>query len=155
MRFRYLLLAVACLLATGCASLSRYDDHTYKSMTALKGEVKVFMDDCSTKGASGEKAVAALEGFRVKLSQAYEYEVGKSNNSETTSQMKTLSKLFNEAYGRFSSNKAENGACIAKKEGELVDLKTGCLSSGYCSGKSKVMESAFDIVISTEALKNK
>lgn len=155
MSLRYLTVAVVCSLVAGCASLSRYDDHTYKSMTALKGEVKVFMADCSASGASGDKAVSALEGFRVRLSQAYEYEVGKANNTETTSQMKTLSKLFNEAYDRYAKNKVADGACIAKSDGEPVDLKTGCLSNGYCSGKSKVMESAFDIAISTEALKNK
>lgn len=143
------------LSATGCASISRYDDHTYKSVTSLKGEVKVFMDDCAAKGASGEKAVALIEGFRVKLSQAYEYEVGKTKNSETISQMKILAGLFDESYTRFAGNKIDGAVCISRKDGEASDLTTGCLSKAYCGGKSKVMERAFDIAISTEGLKNK
>jgi hypothetical protein len=155
MRPRYLLFVAMCAFVSGCVGLARYDDNTYKSITALKGEVKVFMDDCGTKGASGDKAATSLDGFRVKLSQSYEYEAGKSSNSETISQMKTLSSLFNEAYDRYSKNKIAGDLCVEKASTEPANVSSGCLSKGYCSGKSKVMETAFDIAISTEALKNK
>jgi hypothetical protein len=155
MKFTYIIPIVLGLILAGCTSLSRYDDQTYKSMTSLKGEVRVFMDDCATKGTAGASAAASLEGFRVKLSQAYEYEAGKTKNSETISQMKTLSEIFDEAYNRFTNNKMEDGVCISRKDGETAESATGCLSMGYCKGKSKVLENAFDIAISTEALKNK
>lgn len=155
MRPRYLLLVAASALVAGCVGLAHYDDNTYKSMTALKGEVKVFMDDCGIEGAAGDKAATALQGFRVRLSQSYEYEAGKTSNSETISQMKTLSSLFNEAYDRYSRNKIVGDACVEKAVAEPADVSTGCLSKGYCLGKSRVMEAAFNIAISTEALKNK
>lgn len=155
MRHSYLVAASSAVLLSACVSLARYDNNTYKSMTALKGEVKVFMDDCAAKGASGEKALSALEGFRVKLSQSYEYEAGKGSNNETTSQMKKLNSFFNEAYARYSKNKLSGAACAERADGELPDHATGCLTVGYCTAKSKIMEEAFDIAISTEELKNK
>ncbi len=155
MRHPYLVVASSAVLLSACAGLARYDDNTYKSMTALKGEVKVFMDDCAAKGASGEKALSALEGFRVKLSQSFEYEAGKGSNNDTTSQMKELNSLFIEAYARYSKNKVSGAACAESAGGEQPDHATGCLTAGYCTAKSKVIEKAFDIAISTEALKNK
>lgn len=113
------------------------------------------MDDCAAKGASGEKALTALEGFRVKLSQSYEYEAGKGSNNDTTSQMKELNSFFNEAYARYSKNKLSGAACTERADGVKPDHASGCLTTGYCTAKSDVMVKAFDIAISTEALKNK
>lgn len=155
MRHLYLVATSSVALLSACVGLARYDDNTFKSMTALKGEVKVFMDDCAAKGASGEKALAALEGFRVKISQSYEYEAGKGSNNDTTAQMKELNSFFNEAYTKYSTNKMSGAACTERPGGEQPDHASGCLTAGYCKGKSKVVETAFDIAISTEALKNK
>jgi hypothetical protein len=149
MRMHYVLIAT---LLSGCVSLVRYDDNTYKTMTALKGEVKVFMDDCAINGASGEKAAVDLQGFRVKIAQAYEYEVGKSANMATVEQMKSLSIIFNQAYDRYSKNTLVGVVCDKANTG---DISKGCLSRGYCAGKSKAVGSAFEIIISTESLKNK
>lgn len=155
MRFIFICISVLTCLLAGCGLLARYDDTTYKTMTSLKGETKVFMDDCASRGASGGKALSTLEGLRVKLSQAYEYEAGKKANADTAENVKELASLVDEVYMNFSRGTLVEGSCTQRQANEPADHSTGCLTSGYCTGKVKSIEAGFDIVISTEPLKNK
>jgi len=55
------------------------------------------------------------------------------------------------------ANQFDGGVCVARSEtateGENNGIG-GCLSKGYCVAKAQVFSSAFDLAISSEALKN-
>ena len=42
-------------LLSGCGSLSKFDQASLKQLTDLKGEAKVWFDECGKKGCHGEK----------------------------------------------------------------------------------------------------
>jgi hypothetical protein len=50
-------------ILTGCALVSYYDAVSYKNLTDLKGEMKVFFDNCSKNYVSGEQALNSLQSF--------------------------------------------------------------------------------------------
>jgi hypothetical protein len=94
--------------------------------------MKVAFDTYSVDGAKGGQDLAVLERYRMLTSQGYEYEKGKAKNDNTIAQWEIISKLVGEVLERY------------KKDGKNE------LSPGYCQGKWKVLENAFDIAIATE-----
>ena len=94
--------------------------------------MKVAFETFSVIGASGENDLEKLERFRVECSKGLEYEKGKSKNDDTVKQWEEINSLISEVVVRF------------KKDGENK------LSPGYCKGKWKVLDTAFDIAIATE-----
>lgn len=137
---------------SGCVHLvSYYDAISYKNLTDLKGEMKVFFDRAAKDGAHGESDLNILKDFKIKISKAYEYEKGKKLNDDTVAQFKELDKFLDETLANYptrtwnSENKCESPAAESPEK--------GCLTSTYCDLKWKVLETAFDIAITTERLK--
>jgi hypothetical protein len=117
---------------SGCHFISNFDTISYKNLTDLKGEMKVTFESYSVVGAKGEKDSTVLERYRTITSQGYEYEKGKAKNDNTIAQWETINSLVGEVIQRY------------KKDGKNE------LSPGYCEGKWKILETAFDIAIATE-----
>jgi hypothetical protein len=146
--------AITILAVSGCVHLvSYYDSLSYKNLTDLKGEAKVFFESCQQEIAKGDSALAAIDGFVLSSAKAYEYEKGKSLNDDTVSQLKVIEKTVSEVKLRYAMNKYENAACAARGGDEAADVASGCLTTGYCTAKWRVLETAFDIAISTEQSK--
>ena len=145
---------VTALAISGCVHLvSYYDSVSYKNLTDLKGETKVFFESCQQDVAKGEEALSAIDGFVLSSAKAYEYEKGKELNDDTISQLGIIEKTIVEVKSRYSSNVYSDSACKARSEGVAADASTGCLTTGYCIAKWKILETAFDIAISTEQSK--
>lgn len=139
---------------SGCVHLvSYYDSLSYKNLTDLKGETKVFFETCKQEIAKGDEALAAIDGFILSSAKAYEYEKGKELNDDTISQLETIEKTITEVKLRYAKNKYASSSCSARADGEVPDLTSGCLTKGYCLAKWKILETAFDIAISTEQSK--
>jgi hypothetical protein len=142
------------LAISGCVHLvSYYDSLSYKNLTDLKGETKVFFESCQKELAEGEDALSTINGFVLSSAKAYEYEKGKDLNDDTISQLKTIDETITEVKSRYSNNKYDSQSCTARSKGEAADVSTGCLTTGYCVAKWKILETAFDIAISTEQSK--
>jgi len=128
----FLLLLIHFVFFTGCVHyVSYYNAITYKNLADLKGEMGVAFEIFSLEGASGENDLNTLEGFRIKIAQAREYESGKKLNDNTIAQFKILDENIREIIDRFKENANQ-------------------LSAGYCKAKWMILESAFDIAITTE-----
>jgi hypothetical protein len=145
-------LVIGFLSISSCAFVSHYDSLSYKQLTDLKGEEKVFFENCKKEGASGEKALSTLNDFKVKSSKAYEYEKGKSLNDDTVAQLEIIDKTMTDVLNRYKSNDISEGKCLERND-EKTNATTGCLTEGYCTGKWLAISSKFDIAISTENLK--
>jgi hypothetical protein len=130
-----------------------YDALSYKNLTDLKGETKIFFGACQQYTANGHDSLTSIDNFILSSAKAYEYEKGKNLNSDTASQLMIIEETFSEIKLRYAKNKYESESCSPKEEGEALDVMTGCLTKGYCIGKWKVLKTAFDIAISTEQLK--
>ena len=125
------------LILSGCLSLvSDYDIHTYRSLTELKGEMKVAFSGFAEKGASGADDGKTLTRFLIRISQAQEYEAGKKLNDDTSAQLDVLEKTIYELVQRFTENNS-------------------ALSRGYCEAKWMVLKKAVDMAIETERNKIK
>jgi len=157
MQIRYCaVFALVTVLFAGCSFVSYYDSVSYKNLTDLKGEMKVVFDDCMSNTIAGEKGLELLKSFQTKSSQAYEYENGKGNNDDTVAQLAIIRDTVGELLPRYEKNVSGGPKqCKARSEDSVVDASTGCLTSGYCKAKWKILEFAFDIAISTENLKIK
>lgn len=148
--------AVVAVLLSGCIHLvSYYDAQTYKNLTDLKGETKVFFDSCKREGAKGQDALNSLNGFVLASARAYEYEKGKALNDETIDQLRIIEESIMEVKVRYDGNRFEDQSCSGRPDGQAPNSSSGCLSTGYCLAKWGVLETAFDIAISTEQLKLK
>lgn len=144
----------AALIVGGCIHLvSYYDSLSYKNLTDLKGETKVFFESCQKEIAKGDESLSTINGFVLSSSKAYEYEKGKDLNDDTISQLKTIEKTITEVKSRYAKNKYDGQSCTARADGEAADVSSGCLTIGYCVAKWKVLATAFDIAISTEQSK--
>ncbi|MCO7188579.1 MULTISPECIES: hypothetical protein [unclassified Pseudoalteromonas] len=155
MKYIKIYISIFMMLAiSGCVHLvSYYDSVSYKNLTDMKGEMKVFFQSCQKEVAKGEYALSAIDGFVLSSAKAYEYEKGKGLNDDTISQLKTLEKTIVEVKSRYSSNVYSGSTCEARAEGVAPDASTGCLTIGYCIAKWKILETAFDIAITTEQSK--
>lgn len=126
------LMVLVLSFCAGCYHLiSDYDTHSYRTLTELKGEMKVAFEHFGENGANGENDLKVLQDFLVKISQALEYEKGKNLNNDTISQFAILDKTIREVVERFKAGGNQ-------------------LSAGYAKAKWMVLESAFDIAITTE-----
>lgn len=144
------------LLVSGCVHLvSYYDSLSFKNLTDLKGETKVFFDSCKNDIAKGEKSLESINSFVLASARAYEYEKGKQLNDDAVAQLGIIEDTILDIKVRYKKNKFDTDSCKARKSGEVADADSGCLTTGYCTAKWKVLESAFDIAISTEQLKLK
>ena len=119
----------------GCFSfISDYDAYTYRSLTELKGEMRIAFEEFGKKGASGEDDQKTLQAFLIRMSQALEYEKGKSLNDDTIAQFEILEDKIRDVVKRFESGGSK-------------------LSPGYARAKWGILEKAFDIAIETERKK--
>lgn len=125
-----------------------------KQLTDLKGETKVFFDNCELEGTSGEGALLTLSKFKINSSKAYEYEKGKSLNDDTVDQLKIIDNTMTDVIKRYKTNAISNGMCSERNDGG-TNAETGCLTEDYCTAKWLIISSEFDIAISTENLKIK
>ena len=96
--------------------------------------MKIAFENFGEKGASGENDLKTLEAFRVKASQALEYEKGKNLNDDTIAQFIILDKTIREVVERFEADGNQ-------------------LSAGYAKAKWMILENAFNIAIKTEVNK--
>ena len=135
MLFNVILMVLSLNFFVGCSYLiSDYDIHTYRSLTELKGEMKIAFEKFGENGASGENDLKTLQAFLVKISQALEYEKGKNLNDDTIAQFIILDETIREVVERFEAGGNQ-------------------LSAGYAKAKWMILESAFDIAIKTEGSK--
>lgn len=126
-----------CWLLIACAvPISYYDATTYRNLTSLKAETMLLIEkfDSAPVAQMDEK----IEGVKLKLRQAYEYELGKGEpNSDTAVQFSRIVELFDEDVADY------------REEGP------GVLGARYFSEAAVVLGQAFDIAIATENLKNR
>lgn len=157
MRIRAISVGTMAVLLAACSPwhLARYDENTQKTLTALKGEMKVFLSDCAERGAKGEDAGKSLQAFRVKMAQAYEYERAKPNNTEGAEQVAAVSSMVDEVNASYRRNTVSGNACTPLPDGQPAMANNGCLSPGYCTAKAKVLDKAFDLAIATNNVRNK
>lgn len=81
------------IIITGCAHLvSYYDAVSYKNLTDLKGEIKIFLDACSKTIAKGDKSLSTIDSLLLTSAKAYEYEKGKQLNDDTIAQWEIIDK---------------------------------------------------------------
>lgn len=141
----------------GCVHLvSYYDSLSYKNLTDLKAEMRVFFESCKINNiATGPNALKSINDFVLTSAKAYEYEKGKKVNDDTISQLAIIEKTVLDVKSRYEKNKVVESKCKARADDETPDEQSGCLSKGYCLGKWRVFESAFDIAIATEQSKLK
>ncbi|HEB54870.1 MAG TPA: hypothetical protein ENI98_00930 [Gammaproteobacteria bacterium] len=145
---------VGAMLLTGCSLVSHYDSTSYKQLTDLKGEMKVFFEICQNDGASGDAVFYKLNNFKKKSAQAYEYEKGKKLNDDTVAQLKIIDETVSGAIRIYKSNVMDGAKCETRKDKGFI-AETGCLKPVYCKAKWKVLSEKFDIAIATENLKIK
>ena len=153
-KIAFTLIMVGALFLSGCAFVSHYDSMSYKQLTDLKGEMKVFFETCQSDGASGDSAYSTLFEFKKDSAKAYEYEKGKKLNDDTVAQLKIIDTTVSNIITRYKSNIFSGTEC-KEREDEQQSSETGCLTTGYCKGKWMVLSSKFDIAISTENSKIK
>jgi hypothetical protein len=124
------------LFACSGIPISYYDSTTYTQLTSLKAETTILVESFDTKPyAENEKKI---EDATLNLKKAYEYEKGKGDpNSNTTKQFDIINGLFTDDVKDYKEN----------QQGELGEK--------YFQEAAKTLGQAFDIVISTENLKNK
>lgn len=134
----FLFQALILLGIAGCVAvpISYYDATTYTQLTSLKAETTMLVESFDTKPYAENET--RIEEVTLNLRKAYEYEKGKGEpNSDTTKQFTIISNLFTDDVKEYR----ENGP--------------GALGRNYFQEASVVLGQAFDIVISTENLKNK
>lgn len=126
----------ALLVACSGIPISYYDATTYTQLTSLKAETGALIEAFDKKPASANEA--KIEEVALSLRKALEYERGKgSPNSDTSTQLDKISKLF------------------ADTVKEARENKPGTLGQDYFSEAARVLGQAFDIAIKTENAKNK
>ena len=145
----FVFLIISLLSITGCSFVSHYDSMSYKQLTDLKGDMKVFFESCKTDGASGDSQFLRLNDFKKASARAYEYEKGKKLNDDTVAQLKIIDETISMVITRYKINVIDGIECKERQDKKLI-AETGCLTSGYCIGKWKVLSEMFDIAISTE-----
>ena len=127
-RFHYWALALLLFsMTSACALISHYDPTSYQNATNLKAEALLLIEK-ATDPPNMHKA--EIDGLRLKLLQAYEYERGKgSPNQITVAQWKLLSDPEGALLGGFlkkwsSSNTGQSEAFLkglAKNVGDAFD----------------------------------
>jgi len=111
---------------------SYYDPTTYKNLTDLKPEVAMLYETFTSAQVDSQQ----VNKIRLKLAQIYEYEKGKGeDNQETTQQIKIIREMF----VRHLEDRLQNGKW----------------SSVHLENVLQNMDQAFDLTIQTERLKNK
>lgn len=125
------------ILVTACAiPISYYDSATYKHLTELKAETMLILESFDTTKIQENKI--NIRQARLNLRKALEYERGKGEpNSDTTKQFEKVITLFEQDVT------------------EYQDSGPGAFGKKYYSEAAKVLGQAFDIMISTENVKNK
>ena len=121
----------------GCSSLlqfpSYYDSTTYKNLTDLKPEVLVLYDSFAGNAVDS----AQISALRLKFEQMLEYEKGKGpKNAETAKQIELIKSMYE------------------RHVADRLNSQTSWNETHRDNCKENIGE-AFDIAISTEALKNK
>lgn len=118
--------------------MSQYDATSYQNATNLKAEALFLIE--KAKDPPGPHA-AAIEGLRLRLMQAYEYERGKGKPNRTTvAQWKLLSDPDAALLGGFLKKwRAENAG----------------QSDAFLNGVAKNVGDAFDEIIKLENAKVK
>lgn len=131
----YLFIA-ACLSACVAVPVSYYDATTYTQLTSLKAETTTLVESFDIKSYKENKE--KIEGTKLNMRKAYEYEKGKGAlNADTTNQLTKISSLFSEDVNDYKSS------------------KPGSMGKKYFQEAAVELGQAFDIAISTENLKNK
>lgn len=137
---RFARFVVAMLLGVAAAActipISYYDGTTYSNLTSLKAETGTLVESFDTTPVDKNKDAIATTTLAMR--RALEYEKGKgSANSDTATQFELVSKSF------------------ATTVEEYRTSGPGTLGPKYFREAAVVLGQAFDIAISTEALKNK
>ncbi|HSD37576.1 MAG TPA: hypothetical protein VLC92_08700 [Rhodocyclaceae bacterium] len=134
----FLLAWLGTLILTACVAvpISYYDAGTYAHLTDLKAETAVLVESFDSRPVKANEQ--RIDDVTLSLRKAYEYEHGKgANNSDTTAQFSKVIGLFKEDVITYR----ENGP--------------GGLGPKYFREAAVVLEQAFDVMIATEAAKNK
>ena len=149
-----IIFAIAVILTIlGCSFVPPYDSLSHKQLTDLKGDTKVFFDNCSKYGAHGDASYADLLDLKRKSSKAYKYEKEKGLlNYDTAAQLESIDITMSNIINRYKTNEYSPEKCIQRRDGK-ENIDTGCLTQNYCKGKWSAFSSKFDIAISTEISK--
>jgi len=101
--------------------VSYYDSLSYKTLTDLKGETKIFFGSCQKDIAKGSHSLGSIDSFMLSSAKAYEYEKGKKLNDDTVSQLMIIEETISDIKSRYAKNKYESEACSPREEGEAID----------------------------------
>jgi len=132
MKFLKLFIVIGVLLsATGCATISRYDQYSYMQAVNLKVDSLKLMD-------SAGDAYSAHKS-EVRTEKAYEYEKGRPQNQVTTDMWKLMIDTKGGLLGGFF----------------VLWEESGTVSPVFVPEKKKQIANAFDEIISLESEKIK
>ena len=124
------------LFATGCSTISRYDQYSYMQAVNLKVDSLKVMDSAG-EAYSGHKP--DVQDIRIRTEKAFEYEKGRPKNQVTTDMWKLMIDPKGDLLGGF----------FALWEG------SGTLGSAYIQQKEKQISTGFDDIIGLESEKIK
>lgn len=128
-------LAPFLFLWIGCVHLiANFDPVTYKSLTDLKAETILFLQNIDETKPYAEYA-AKFDDLKLQMEKIYEYEKGKNLNNDTIAQISEIRTMIQDLVTRY---KGQNK-----------------LSPVYLEEKIKQLEQAFALTIATENFKSK
>ncbi len=132
------ILLASLLLLVGCAAITGYDPTSYKTATDLKAEALVLIEKATDPPGPHK---GAIDGLRVKLRQAWEYEKGKgSRNRFTSEQWRLMIDPQGNLLGGFLAKWESSGSAFG---------------DAFLQGVSKNVGDAFDRIIELESHKVK
>lgn len=133
---RWLLtLSIALTVAACAVPLTYYDATTYKTLTDLKVDATELVG--SFDSVAVRESGPAINGTRIRMLKALEYEKGKgSDNQDTADQITLLLQLYDEAVKDYRASGPNP---------RLNDYRE----------RARQLAQAFDTAISTEAAKNR
>ncbi len=124
------------LSATGCASISRYDQYSYMQAVNLKVDSLKLMDSAGDAYSNHKPEV---QDIKVRTEKAYEYEKGRPKNEVTTDMWKLMIDPKGGLLGGFL----------------VLWEESGTVSPAFVPEKKKQIASGFDEIISLESEKIK
>lgn len=124
---------VAALALSSCATIPPYDSTSYKNATDLKAESMILIDKSGDSPAAHKQEI---DGLRLRLRQALEYERGKGDlNRVTVKQWETLNDPGKGLIGEYLKAWEEEG----RGQGEV-----------YRKESAKNVDEAFNQIIELE-----
>jgi hypothetical protein len=109
-KYRFYAIALCCFsLATACSTIATYDQVAYEHATNAKVDTLALMDKATGSYIGHAKEI---EGLKLELDKAYEYDRGRPLNQETIAQWEILRDPNRDSVGGFLKEWKESGTLL-------------------------------------------